>query len=87
MPKALKLDRNNVGRVIGAAELLGRDLSYLPDEMVCNADLGYYTYLITDGDTIRHNLSYTTLTDVDFDRIWKFAYREIPDTWCEIERV
>lgn len=87
MIKAIRLRSDNVDKIIEDARGVGFDLSHLKDEMEYNALDGYDTILITDGSVPKGNITFTTMTDIDFRQTWKFKDHENPNMFVPIERV
>lgn len=87
-PRALKLTKENVDRIISEAKVLGFDLNHLPDNMEYTKELiGDDLYLILDGSNLENNLVFTEFSESDFRKNWKFATPELENYWTRIERV
>lgn len=87
MPKAIQVCEDNLDYIEFYAGRLGFDLSYLKDNMECNAEDGADTYLITDGTDKDHNVTFTDMPENSFRRLWKFVDHENPNHFVKIERV
>jgi len=87
MPKAILVTKQNINFIIEYADNLGFNLDYLPYNVEDNADLGFGTYMITDGTPEKNNVTFTEMNNVDFNYTWKFADTFCADRFVEITRV
>lgn len=88
MPRAILLTEDNVDRIVEDAKKLQMNLSHLRDNMRYNAEDGFETYLITDGDLNEYNnITFTEFTDAGFRSTWKFVHPESQKHFVKIERV
>jgi len=90
MPKAIQVREDNLDYIMEYARARDLDVSsYLKDNMEYNAEDGFKTYMVTDGDKThdRNNTTFTMFTEEGFRDYWKFKQQENPNQFVEIERV
>lgn len=88
MPYAIQVTEDNFDFIKEFGHQSEFDLSYVYDNMIYNkADGLGETYLITDGNMIDRNVTFTAMSEDGFRQSWKFVTPQRPDRFTKIERV
>lgn len=88
MPFAIQIREDNLDFIHEFGHQSEMNLDHVHDTMVYNAELDLgKTYLITDGNMIDRNVTFTTMAEEGFHRTWKFVEQENPNKFVKIERV
>lgn len=87
MPKAIHVREDNLQQILDDAPILFFKLDALSDALYDSTDNGDNLYLITDGTFEERNITYTTLSEEELRRLWKFVDHENPNQFVKIERV
>ena len=94
MPKAIPVLESNLDYIIKYADNLGFNLDYLPDNLEYTTTT-YRTaagepevlYMITDGTSENHNVTFTDMSGSAFDEYWTFDELESPTEFRTIKRI
>ncbi len=84
MPKALKVTEETLPFIISFADERQFNLRYAHDDMIYAADFGATVYVITDKPDELDHVTFTTMWEQDFRRIWKFETTEDPHEFTEV---
>ena len=93
MPKAIPVLKSNLDYIIKYADNLGFNLDYLPDNLEALttyrdvAGNQEVLYLITDGTSENHNVTFTDVTGSGFEADWTFDEPESPTEFRTIKRI
>lgn len=84
---AIHVREDNLAHILAYAKTVDMNLSYLRDNMEYEAEDGNALYLVTSGQKSLDNVTFTTMIEDDFRRIWKFKFQENPNKFVQIEPV
>jgi len=87
MPYAIQVRTDNLDFIKEFGHQSEFNLEYIEDNMEYNALDGENTYMITDGNMIDRNVTFTEMTESGFRQSWKFVEPENPNQFVKIERV
>jgi len=87
MPRAIRVDEDNLDFILLYGLILDFDLSHVTDDYILAAESGTETYLITDGTQQLKNVTFTTMQKEDFFNTWKFLDTEKRKMFVNIVRV
>ncbi len=87
MPYAIKVTEKSIPQINRIADLVGMDLSYIPDELQYHAEDGHELFLVKDGKIQDHNITFTTMRGDAFSSSWKFIEAANSTGFAKIEEV
>ena len=84
MTKALKVTEETLPHILAFAAERQFNLDYARDDMIYASDFGANLYVVTGKPNELNSVTFTTMWEKDFRRIWKFETHEDPHEFATV---